>query len=90
MAIVPFAFIGGGDAVPTIANLYRIGKLLGVPYLPVTPWVVPLPRPVKLSIHYGEPFRFEGSGSEDDDVVRGYVEQVRSRIAGLIEQGRAA
>jgi 1-acyl-sn-glycerol-3-phosphate acyltransferase len=88
--IVPFAFIGGGDAVPTITNLYRIGKLLGVPYVPLTPWIVPLPRPVKLSIHYGEPFLFDGSGSEDDDVVRGYVEQVKSRIAGLIEQGRAA
>jgi 1-acyl-sn-glycerol-3-phosphate acyltransferase len=88
--IVPFAFIGGGDAIPTITNLYRIGKLLGVPYVPVTPWIVPLPRPVKLSIHYGEPLLFDGSGSEDDDVVRGYVEQVKSRIAGLIEQGRAA
>jgi 1-acyl-sn-glycerol-3-phosphate acyltransferase len=88
--IVPFAFVGGGDAIPTITNLYRIGKLLGVPYVPVTPWIVPLPRPVKLSIHYGEPLLFDGSGSEDDDVVRGYVEQVKSRIAGLIEQGRAA
>src|SRR5437879_6378187 len=83
--IVPFAFIGGGDAVPTITNLYRIGKLFGVPYVPVTPWIAPLPRPVKLSIHYGEPLVFNGSGSEDDDVVRGYVEQVKARIAALIE-----
>jgi 1-acyl-sn-glycerol-3-phosphate acyltransferase len=88
--IVPFAFIGGGDAIPTIANLYRIGKLFGVPYVPVTPWIAPLPRPVKLSILYGEPLLFSGSGSEDDDVVRGYVEQVKTRIAALIEQGKAA
>jgi 1-acyl-sn-glycerol-3-phosphate acyltransferase len=88
--IVPFAFIGGGDAIPTVTNLYRIGKLIGVPYLPITPWIAPLPRPVKLSVHYGEPLLFSGSGSEDDDVVRGYVEQVKARIAGLIEQGRAA
>ena len=87
--IVPFAFIGGGDAVPTITNLYRIGKLFGVPYVPVTPWIAPLPRPVKLSIHYGVPLVFNGSGSEDDDVVRGYVEQVKARIAALIEQGKA-
>jgi 1-acyl-sn-glycerol-3-phosphate acyltransferase len=88
--IVPFAFIGGGDAIPTITNLYRIGKLVGIPYVPVTPWIAPLPRPVKLSIHYGEPLQFSGSGSEDDDVVKGYVEQVKARIAALIEQGRAA
>ena len=30
--IIPFGFVGGGDAVPTIANLYRLGKLFGVPY----------------------------------------------------------
>ena len=88
--IVPFAFIGGGDAIPTITNLYRIGKLFGVPFVPITPWIAPLPRPVKLSVHYGELLLFNGSGSEDDEVVRGYVEQVKGRIAGLIEQGKAA
>ena len=53
--IVPFGFIGGGDAIPTVTNLYKLGKLLGVPYMPVTPWLLPLPLPVKLEIHYGEP-----------------------------------
>lgn len=86
--IVPFGFIGGGDAIPTVANLYGPGKLLGIPYLPVTPWLLPLPRPVRLEIHYGEPLRFEGSGDEEDDVVQGYVAQVKSAIAALIEKGR--
>jgi 1-acyl-sn-glycerol-3-phosphate acyltransferase len=88
--IVPFAFIGGGDAIPTITNLYRIGKLVGVPYLPITPWIAPLPRPVKLAIHYGEPMLLQGSGSEDDEVVRRQVEEVRARIGALIEEGRSA
>ena len=88
--IVPFAFLGGGDAIPTVSNLYKLGKLLGVPYLPITPWILPLPRPAKLSVHYGEPMHFEGTGSEDDDAIRGYVEQVKARIGGLIEKGRAA
>jgi 1-acyl-sn-glycerol-3-phosphate acyltransferase len=86
--IVPFGFIGGGDAIPTVANLYKIGKLAGIPYVPVTPWLLPLPRPVPLAIHYGEPLRFEGTGDEDDDVVKGYVEEVKSAIAALIERGR--
>jgi 1-acyl-sn-glycerol-3-phosphate acyltransferase len=88
--IVPFGFIGGGDAIPTVSNLYKVGKLLGVPYVPVTPWLLPLPRPVPLEVHYGEPLLFEGTGDEDDDVVRGYVDQVKAAIAGLIERGRDA
>ena len=41
---------GGGEAVPTIANLPFLGKLLGVPYVPLTPYSLPLPLPVR-----GEP-----------------------------------
>jgi 1-acyl-sn-glycerol-3-phosphate acyltransferase len=88
--IVPFGFIGGGDAIPTISNLYKLGKLIGMPYVPVTPWLLPLPRPVPLEVHYGEPLHFEGTGDEDDDVVRGYVAQVRDAIEKLIERGRDA
>jgi 1-acyl-sn-glycerol-3-phosphate acyltransferase len=86
--IVPFAFLGGGDAVPTITNLYKLGKLIGVPYLPLTPWLLPLPRPVPLSVHYGKPLRFEGTGDEDDETMQRYVEQVKGFIAQLIERGR--
>ncbi len=88
--IVPFGFIGGGDAIPTISNLYKIGKLIGVPYLPVTPWLLPIPRPVRLEIHYGAPLVFAGTGSEEDDVILGYVEQVKAALAALIEKGREA
>jgi len=86
--IVPFAFIGGGDAIPTVSNLYKIGKLIGIPYLPVTPWLLPLPRPVRLSVHFGEPLRFEGTGNEDDETIQRSVVQVKERIAGMIERSR--
>jgi 1-acyl-sn-glycerol-3-phosphate acyltransferase len=86
--IVPFGFIGGGDAIPTVTNLYGLGKLLGIPYVPVTPYGVSLPLPVSLSVHYGEPMRFEGTGNEDDAVINGYVEQVKARIAALMDVGR--
>jgi 1-acyl-sn-glycerol-3-phosphate acyltransferase len=87
--IVPFGFIGGGDAIPTVANLYGLGKLVGAPYIPVTPYLLPLPRPVPLEVHYGRPMLFEGTGSEDDEVVARNVEQVKQAIAQLIEEGRA-
>jgi 1-acyl-sn-glycerol-3-phosphate acyltransferase len=86
--IVPFAFLGGGSAIPTVANLYALGKLFGVPYLPVTPWGLPLPLPVRLEVHYAPPMRFEGTGNEDDDVIAGYVAQVKAEISRLIEHGR--
>jgi 1-acyl-sn-glycerol-3-phosphate acyltransferase len=86
--IVPFAFLGGGDAVPTVANAVGLGKLLGVPYVPITPWLVALPLPVKLEVVYSEPMFFEGSGTEDDEVVAANVELVKQRIARLIADGR--
>lgn len=85
--IVPTAFIGGGEAIPTIMNLYRLGKLVGAPYVPVTPWFVALPRPTHCQIYYSEPMVFDGDGSEEDDVIQGWVDQVKDRIATLIEFG---
>jgi hypothetical protein len=47
-----------------------------------------MPLPVKLEVEYGEPMMFEGTGAEADPVIEGYVEQVRTRIAEMIEAGR--
>jgi len=44
--IVPFAVLGGGDAVPTVANAYRLGAWLDLPYIPLTPYLLPVPLPV--------------------------------------------
>ncbi len=86
--IIPVAFLGGGDAVPTVANAYGLGKLLGLPYLPITPYGVAIPLPVKLEVYYGKPLHFEGTGNEDDEVVAGYVDQVKHSIATMLETGR--
>jgi 1-acyl-sn-glycerol-3-phosphate acyltransferase len=87
--IVPFAFVGGGDAIPTIMNLYRLGKKLGVPYVPVTPYGLAVPRPVPLEIYFDEPLSFEGTGDEEDSVVFENVERVRHEIRGLLDRGDA-
>jgi 1-acyl-sn-glycerol-3-phosphate acyltransferase len=85
--IVPFAFLGGGDAVPTVVNLVGLGRLFGAPYVPITPYLLPIPRPVQLELYYSEPMVFEGDGNEEDEVIDGYVARVKQRIATLIEQG---
>ncbi|MBX5484284.1 MAG: acyltransferase family protein [Myxococcaceae bacterium] len=88
--IVPVAAVGTSDAIPTVFNLEGpIAHLLQVPYLPVTPWGLPLPLPAKITLHYGEPMYFEGNGREEDDVVHRYVDEVKKRIAALIDEGRA-
>lgn len=87
-SIIPFAFLGGGDAVPTVANAYRLGRLLGVPYIPITPYLLPVPLPARLALRFGAPMRFEGTGGEDDETIGGLVEQVKSAIAGLIAGGQ--
>jgi 1-acyl-sn-glycerol-3-phosphate acyltransferase len=86
--IVPFAFLGGGAAVPTIHNSVTLGRLFGAPYVPITPYGVALPLPVKLEVEYGAPMTFEGTGAESDEVISGYVEQVRTKIAEMLAAGR--
>ena len=86
--IVPFSFIGGEEALPTIYHAKTLARLAGTPYWPVPIYGVPLPLPKKCSLHFGEPFHFEGTGAEPDDVIDGYVQQVRERIEDLIETGR--
>jgi 1-acyl-sn-glycerol-3-phosphate acyltransferase len=86
--IIPFAFLGGGAAIPSIYNSTFLGKLVGAPYVPITPYGFAIPLPVKLEVEYGEPMVFEGSGAESDTVIEGYVEQVRTRIGDMLATGR--
>jgi 1-acyl-sn-glycerol-3-phosphate acyltransferase len=86
--IVPFGFVGGGEAIPTIVNSYKLGRLVGAPYVPLTPWLLPLPLPARLDLRFGPPMLFEGDGNEDDATIEEKVSQVKGRIADLIEATR--
>jgi 1-acyl-sn-glycerol-3-phosphate acyltransferase len=85
--IVPLAVFGGGEAFPTVANAYRLGSLLGVPYVPIVAYGVPIPLPAKIQIQYAPPLRFAGTGNEDDAVVWGYVDRVKEIIASMLAEG---
>ena len=85
--IIPFAFVGGGEAIPTVVNLVRLGRMVGVPYIPLTPWLLPVPRRTSLEVYYDAPIVLEGTGNEEDEVIFAHVERVKARIAGLIESG---
>ncbi|WP_293373371.1 lysophospholipid acyltransferase family protein [Nevskia sp.] len=44
--IVPVGIVGCEETMPAIANLAPIAKLLGLPYLPIVPSLLPLPARV--------------------------------------------
>jgi 1-acyl-sn-glycerol-3-phosphate acyltransferase len=86
--IIPFAFVGGGEAIPTVANLYKLGSFLGVPYVPITPYGLAFPLPVTLQILYGSPIVLEGDPNDPDELIARHVDIVKQRIADLIRKGR--
>lgn len=85
--IIPFAVLGAGEAFPTLANAYKLGHLLGVPYVPLVAYGVPIPFPARIHIEYGAPMSFAGTGNEDDEVVRAHVDEVKQAIARLLSTG---
>ncbi|MEN9579029.1 MAG: hypothetical protein RJA70_2038 [Pseudomonadota bacterium] len=85
--IVPVAILGGGEAVPTIKNVRWLGKLLGLPYVPLTPYLLAFPLPANIVIHFGKPLLFEGSGMETDNVIDAHVERVKGSIRELLTAG---
>ena len=87
--VIPFAFIGGEEALPTVYHAKTLAKLVGAPYWPVPPYLLPLPLPLGCEIHFGRPMRFVGDGHEPDEVIEAYVEQVRSVIELLVARGCA-
>jgi 1-acyl-sn-glycerol-3-phosphate acyltransferase len=94
--IVPIAVVGAEEQAPAIANLRPLARLLRMPAFPVTltwPWCGLLglvPLPVKYRIYFGEPMRFEGNPSDEDEVIAELVEQVKARIATMLADGLAA
>lgn len=93
--IVPVGIVGSEEQQPGLSNLESVASLLGMPAFPLTPtfpWLGPLgllPLPVKYRIHFGDPLLFEGSSSDEDEVVQQKVDRVRAAIGELLDHGRA-
>lgn len=85
--VVPFAFIGGEEMLPSLSRAEPLAKLLGTPYVPIVPWGLPIPAPVKCHVLFGAPMRFEGSGDEEDEVINPEVRQVEHAVEELILRG---
>jgi 1-acyl-sn-glycerol-3-phosphate acyltransferase len=86
--IIPFAFVGGEEAMPVVYHAQMLADLIGVPYIPIPKHIIPVPKPEFCQIIYGPALQFEGSGNETDSVIQGYVDQVKTEITRLIVLGR--
>ena len=87
--IVPLSVVGAEEIYPLVGNVPALARLLGVPYVPVTPffpWLGPLglvPLPSKWLLEFGEPIATEhhdASGPEDPMLVLDLTDQVRETI----------
>ncbi|MDQ4084973.1 MAG: acyltransferase family protein [Actinomycetota bacterium] len=87
--IVPCSIVGAEEIYPLIGNLPTLARLLGVPYIPITPffpWLGPLgmiPLPSKWLIEFGEPIRTDALTDEqveDPMIVFNLTDQVRETI----------
>ena len=87
--IVPCSIVGAEEIYPIIGNLKTVARLIGVPYVPVTP-TFPLlgplgliPLPSKWIIEFGAPVDTAALGSQAADdpmVVFDLTDQIRETI----------
>ena len=87
--IVPLAVVGAEEIYPLVGNVPSLARLLGVPYLPITPFfpwlgllgMVPLPS--KWLLEFGEPIRtdsYDLGAADDPMLVFNVTDQVRESI----------
>lgn len=96
--LVPCAVVGAEEASPMLHRDETLSKLLGLPYLPVTPTfpllgpVGLMPAPTKWRIRFGEALRFDEYGpeaAEDHVLVGRLAERVRAAIQSLLDESLA-
>ena len=87
--IIPLSVVGAEEIYPLIGNIPALARLLGVPYVPITPlfpWLGPLglvPLPSKWLLEFGEPIRtdeFDDGAADDPMLVFNVTDQVRETI----------
>jgi 1-acyl-sn-glycerol-3-phosphate acyltransferase len=98
--VIPLAIVGSEESYPLIYKLRGFAKVLGLPFIPVTPlfpWLGPLglvPLPSRWQIVVGEPMHeLEGlppRAAEDTVLVNDLNEQLRSKVQGLLQDALRA
>jgi 1-acyl-sn-glycerol-3-phosphate acyltransferase len=89
--IVPCAVVGAEEQAPTVVNAKRLAKAMGLPALPITlsPGFGTLPLPTRYRIYFGAPMHFEGNANDEDQVIVRKVDQVKSTLQRMLDEGVA-
>lgn len=91
--IIPLSVVGAEEIYPLVGNLPGLARVLGIPYIPITPffpWLGPLglvPLPSKWLLEFGEPIRtdeFDAGGADDPMLVFDVTDQVRETIQSTL------
>ncbi len=90
--IVPIAVVGAEEQIVSIGNIKSLGKLIGMPAMPVIPQLlIPLlgwlPLPTKYRIYFGEPMHFKGNPDDEDAVIEEKVRVVKNTIQSMLRDG---
>jgi 1-acyl-sn-glycerol-3-phosphate acyltransferase len=87
--IIPLSVVGAEEIYPLVGNVPSLARLLGIPYIPITPffpWLGPLglvPLPSKWLLEFGEPIRtdeYDDGAADDPMLVFDVTDQVRETI----------
>jgi 1-acyl-sn-glycerol-3-phosphate acyltransferase len=87
--VVPVAVIGSEEVHPVLGRFASAARWLGVPTVPVTPTLLPLPT--KWRLHVGEPIdvadRYTAADATRPECTARLADQARERLQGLILDG---
>ena len=93
--IAPVGVVGCEEAYPSILNLKPLARLLGAPYIPVTPFfpflgpIGALPLPTQVQIHFGEPIHVTGEADGPESAIEAEAERVKQAIQTMLDQAVA-
>lgn len=91
--LIPVGIVGAEEIHPIIFKSNSLSKIIGVPYLPITPTFPHLgllgciPFPSKWSIHFGKPIdfsKYEQSTLQDEITIHKLSEMVRDHIQNIL------
>jgi 1-acyl-sn-glycerol-3-phosphate acyltransferase len=87
--VLPVGVVGAEEQAPSLVDLKPLARLLGLPALPITPYLLPLPLPTHYHLHFGEPLRLTGSPDADDAELERQAGEVQAAVQGLLDRGLA-
>jgi 1-acyl-sn-glycerol-3-phosphate acyltransferase len=94
--LVPIGVVGAEEAHPILFKVENLARIVGLPFVPVTPTFPALgplgllPLPTKWMIRIGEPIaldHLEPEAAEDELLVSRLNEDLRSRIQSMVDEG---